>query len=60
MTNTVTNAERQRLYTQARLLLDKGHTFQQATEALRSTGISRQRARHAVAKAILRKNRPNR
>jgi len=58
--NRITNAERERLYAKAAALLQQDIDARAAEAHLqRSEGVSRDRARHAVAKARLRMNRPN-
>lgn len=57
--NRTTKEERQQLIDQAAQLLAQGKTLSQITGSLqRTAGVSRQRARHAAARAILRANRP--
>jgi len=57
--NKTTNAERQRLYDIAAQLLAAGYGQRAAEAHLQNTeGVSKERARHAVAKAILRRNKP--
>jgi len=60
MTNTVTKQERDRINARAAQLYEQnGRGQSAAVEALiTETGISRQRARTAVARAMLRANRP--
>jgi len=58
--NKVTQAERAALIAQATALLKAGYGQRAAEQALYEDGISKQRARHAVAKAMMRRNRPQR
>ena len=58
MTNRITNAERTALISHARQLRRQGLDRDQVVAKLMADGISRQRARHAWAKAMLRDNRP--
>lgn len=58
MTNKVTKAERERLYTRAAELLHQGLNRDQVIAQLEREGISKGRAIHAIAKVRLRENRP--
>jgi hypothetical protein len=57
--NKITKAERESLILKAALLLRAGVGQRAAERSLQeSEGVSKQRARTAVAKAIMRQNRP--
>lgn len=58
MTNRVTKAEREALITRATELLHQDPNGNQVEAQLAREGVSKQRARHAVAKVRLRENRP--
>lgn len=58
MVNKVTRAEREALIRQAAELLHQDFDGNQVEAKLAQEGVSKQRARHAVAKVRLRENRP--